>query len=205
MISKTKQKILDTSLNLFNEYGLSQITLRRIANELKMSQGNLNYHFKKREEIIEQLYHQLVLNIDKNIGLISLDEVSVKSIYTICKSILYQFYEYRFFLLDFTQIMREQSKIKTHYQQLLTIRKSQTLAIFQALIQKELIRSEELPSEYENLYTRIQILADFWMSSITIQDNPISKKTTEKYILIIFENLYPYLTKKGILEYQKIV
>lgn len=203
-MNKTKQKILDTALLLFNKHGLSKTTLRTIANELGISQGNLCYHFKKREDIIEQLYYQLVENIDKGILDINLSDISVKTMYTLYKTIAFEFYDYRFFLLDFTQIMRTHQNVKSHYNELITIRNSQMLLLIEELISKELLRKEELPNEYENLYTRIQILSDFWMSSLSIKTDVISKETTEQYIGVIFENIYPYLTKKGILEYQKI-
>ena len=57
---KTRDKILQTALNLFNQHGVPNVTLRRIAAEMFISQGNLNYHFKHREDIIEALYFQLL-------------------------------------------------------------------------------------------------------------------------------------------------
>jgi AcrR family transcriptional regulator len=38
-----------------------------IALELNMSSGNLNYHFKKREDIFEALYFEMVLEFDERI------------------------------------------------------------------------------------------------------------------------------------------
>ena len=52
----TKEIIINTALKLFNTEGLSKVTLRTIANKMGISQGNLNYHFKKRDDIIEALY-----------------------------------------------------------------------------------------------------------------------------------------------------
>ena len=41
----TKQKILDTSLELFNKNGISNVRLQQIADETGISLGNLAYHF----------------------------------------------------------------------------------------------------------------------------------------------------------------
>lgn len=202
-MNKTKQKILDTALQLFNAQGLSNISLRGIAIEMGISQGNLSYHFKKREDIIEQLYHQLVKNIDHTIEKLALSTININTIYAINKAIAHEFYEFRFFLLDFTQIMRNQEVIRVHYNKLLEIRKQQMMFFIEQLIKQQLLRPEQLENEYENLYTRIQILNDFWMSSLSIQQERISTKTTQKYVDIIFENIYPYLTEKGIEEYNK--
>ena len=61
----TKQKILSQSLHLFNSHGVSNVSLRMIADQSGISVGNLQYHFKKREDIIEALYFQLVENLNK--------------------------------------------------------------------------------------------------------------------------------------------
>ena len=56
MASKTAQRILLASLELFNHHGEANITSVDIANELDMSPGNLYYHFKGKEEIIAALF-----------------------------------------------------------------------------------------------------------------------------------------------------
>jgi AcrR family transcriptional regulator len=47
-----------------------------IALKLEMSSGNLNYHFKKREEILEALYFQMVKDFDERISKLSEIEIS---------------------------------------------------------------------------------------------------------------------------------
>jgi AcrR family transcriptional regulator len=56
MASKTAQRILLVSLELFNHHGEANITSVDIANELDMSPGNLYYHFKGKEEITAALF-----------------------------------------------------------------------------------------------------------------------------------------------------
>ncbi|MCJ8268138.1 MAG: TetR/AcrR family transcriptional regulator [Psychrosphaera sp.] len=56
MASKTAQRILLVSLELFNTHGEANITSVDIANELDMSPGNLYYHFKGKEEITAALF-----------------------------------------------------------------------------------------------------------------------------------------------------
>lgn len=56
MASKTAERILLVSLELFNQQGEANITSVDIANELDMSPGNLYYHFKGKEEIVSALF-----------------------------------------------------------------------------------------------------------------------------------------------------
>ena len=54
----TKEKILNASLKLYNSKGVSNVSLRAIADEVGISVGNLQYHFKKREEIVINIIFQ---------------------------------------------------------------------------------------------------------------------------------------------------
>lgn len=195
-MKNTKTLILETALRLFNQQGLSQVSLRTIALEMRISQGNLNYHFKKREDILEALYQELVAKIDANVVLMTHQELDLKVFFEQSKALMHYFYEYRFFMLDFVQIMREQTTIRAHYQQLQQVRELQFLEILQGLIQQGFIREKELEKEYENFYIRLTIMGDFWLSS-AINAQELKEDLVTKYNLIIFESLYPYLTKKG--------
>ncbi len=204
-MKNTKKIILKTSLQLFNTLGLSKVTLRTIAKKMGISQGNLNYHFKKREDIIEALYFQLVENIDKSMSDVQQPINPIQLLATISQTIMFNFYDYRFFLLDFVQIIRENENIKKHYANLSIKREQQFLLLFNLLIENELMRKEILPNEYKNLYKRFKILGDFWISDAEICNPKITKETISKYSEILTQAIYPFLTSKGQNEYHSIL
>jgi AcrR family transcriptional regulator len=58
---KTAERILITSLDIFNQQGENNVSSVEIAMELDISPGNLYYHFKGKEVIVAalfDLYHQ---------------------------------------------------------------------------------------------------------------------------------------------------
>ena len=53
---KTRDRILECALLLFNQRGESNISTLEIATELDMSPGNLYYHFHGKEPLIMELF-----------------------------------------------------------------------------------------------------------------------------------------------------
>jgi len=54
----TRERILQTSLALFNAQGLAAVSTHRIAAELEISPGNLHYHFKAKQLIVDRLFRR---------------------------------------------------------------------------------------------------------------------------------------------------
>jgi len=204
-MKNTKAIILNTALDLFNKEGLGKVTLRTIANKMGISQGNLNYHYKKREHIIEALYFQLVGRIDENMSKHEDKLIGLQSLFSISSMMMESFFKYRFFMLDFVLIMRENDKIKKHYLQLTKIREGQFTRLFNVLIESKILRKEVLPNEYLFLYKRFQILGDFWISSAEITESRLNNKMIKEYSDIINQAIFPYLTDIGKKAYYELV
>ena len=58
-MSKTKDKILNSARSLFNQRGVSDVTLRDIAEKVGISIGNLAYHYKNKDFMIAELFDKM--------------------------------------------------------------------------------------------------------------------------------------------------
>lgn len=201
-MNETKHKILIKSLKLFNSTGTSNVSLRNIADEVGISVGNLQYHFKKREDIIEALYFELVGKMD-TIFFVPKEDL-LKSFLNISKEIITTLYGYNFFLLDFVTITRKNHKIKSHYSELSKRRELESLKMVSVLINNNLFREELLKNEYRSLFKRIEIISNFWFSSVLIQADVLSKESIQEYSILISQSIYPYLTDEGRNQYVNI-
>ncbi len=56
---KTKDRILDVSVELFNKNGVVAITTNHIAKAMNISPGNLYFHYDNKEEIIAELFRRM--------------------------------------------------------------------------------------------------------------------------------------------------
>jgi AcrR family transcriptional regulator len=53
---RTRDRILDAALELFNERGTAAVTTNHVAAHAGISPGNLYYWFSDKDEIIRELY-----------------------------------------------------------------------------------------------------------------------------------------------------
>ena len=57
---RTRDRILDAALELFNERGTAAVTTNHVAAHAGISPGNLYYWFSDKDEIVRELYARLV-------------------------------------------------------------------------------------------------------------------------------------------------
>lgn len=58
MKRELKTEILETAAHLFDEAGWDGVSMRRIADTLGISVGNLTYHYKRKEDLLEAVMQQ---------------------------------------------------------------------------------------------------------------------------------------------------
>lgn len=67
MAKKTKENILNTAKQLFYEQGYTRTTTRQIAEKLGISQSNLFYYFKTKDDILKTLMQIYYKNLSEQI------------------------------------------------------------------------------------------------------------------------------------------
>ncbi len=203
-MNKTKQKIADTALDLFNTHGFQQVTIRMIALELKMSSGNLNYHFKKREDILEVLYFQMAQDFDDRIEHLSETMISLEQIRNDIYKSMERMVQYKFIWTDLYSLLKINDKIFEHFKTVYNNRIEGYLFLFRRLSEMGLMRKATLPEEYEMLAERMIQFGDTWIYSSEVYRKKSTKEHIEHQSKAMLAMLYPYLTLEGAAEYSKL-
>ena len=61
---KTRDRILLAARRLFNLHGYGNVTIAQLAKELKMTKGNLWYHFNDKQSLLEALSEEFITLYD---------------------------------------------------------------------------------------------------------------------------------------------
>ena len=102
----TRDRILLTSLALFNAEGLAAVSTHKIAAEMGISPGNLHHHFKAKQLIVERLF----VRFEQRLGLLNGSTAAVAAIDDLWLALHLRFEaidEYRFVYRDMAFLAAE--------------------------------------------------------------------------------------------------
>ena len=202
---KTRERILEAALRQFNEVGTDQATVRSVAEEVGISHGNLCYHFKNTDVLIEALYDRLIEELEEPVGKSQLPKAELTDIIQSTEATFRLLYKYRFLLLDFVRIIRRVGPIRDKFRALMQLRRRQFHAAFQQLITQGWMREEWLPGQYDHLITNLLILGDNWIPNAEIHFDEKGENVIRYYLEAFLGGLAPYLTEKGLEEYKRFL
>lgn len=133
---KTRDRILLTSLLLFNQEGEQNVTTVDIANEMDISPGNLYYHFKGKESIIEALYNNYELQLSGLLNQSLEHTLSVEDHWLFIYILFEEIYKFRFFYLNVADIMFKYPDIERRFRRLLLLKIDTIEALCKNLLQR---------------------------------------------------------------------
>jgi AcrR family transcriptional regulator len=201
----TKQRILHTSLQLFNQYGVDAVTVRHIAKELGISHGNLCYHFPNTDAIAEKLYEQLIEELNSVLHEPELFyTINLQTLYNLCAFVFEKLYKYKFLIQDFISLIRRNPNLKQKHRDLVASRRLFFQTGIQAGIQAGFLKPDIIEGQYENFFNQLFIISDFWLASAEILYEGKEEDKLQTYLNITFTLMVPYLTETGLVEYKAL-
>ncbi|MCH2044640.1 MAG: TetR/AcrR family transcriptional regulator [Saprospiraceae bacterium] len=204
-MKKTKQRITDKAKELFNQQGFSQVTIRMIASSLGMSSGNLNYHFKKREDILEFLYFEMVSAFDQRVKTLKTNQLSLVFMQQEVLRSMRRMLEYSFFWTDLYNLLKSNQKIRAHFERVRKDRINGYLYLFNFFIEISILNKPSYSEEYRFLAERMINYSNTWIYSSQLYTNERSnQQLIQKASFHLLSMLYPYLSSTGKEEFDKL-
>lgn len=102
---RTRQRILDTTLALYNERGEPRVSTSLIAAELGISAGNLHYHFRRKDELSAALLDCFVAEFDALLPPSGWRADGIEDAWLLLHLLFESLWRYRFLFRDLSGIM----------------------------------------------------------------------------------------------------
>lgn len=198
----TKEKIIRSSISLFNHQGVVNVRLQHIADEVGISVGNLAYHFYSKEAIINSIVEQLsdilkpIINGHKEFpSLLDFDTQLARYYHLLV--------QYSFFFTDLVEIQR-------NYPNQYLSRESSTneiiLQIYNWLKQNErngLLIEELREGHYFIIAQTIWMIITFYLTRPL--DEKKKKDSERGFKEMVWSQILPHFTENGKMEFEVLI
>jgi AcrR family transcriptional regulator len=159
---RTRERILELSLRLFNEFGEPNITTTVIAEEMTISPGNLYYHFRNKDDIVNSLFVQFEAEIERMLAVPADRRPNIEDVWMYLHLMFELVWRYRFFYRDLSDLLSRNRKLELHFKQIVAhkIKVARQLCI--GLRGDKALEAGDL--EIDALATNMVVVATYWLS-----------------------------------------
>jgi len=188
----TQFRILQAALDLFNEHGSTAVSSNRIAERCGISKGNLQYHFKNKQEIIYALFQQAIHEMDggwyRDHLAPTLDHMAtmfVRQLQLILK--------YRFFYREMGDLLRQDPQLRKRYADNRE-RRMRDLEKFMLTLQSAgLMRFPPDPKRLRSIVDVTWIVNENWLNYMDYHDREVTVEVMLEGYAETLEVLRPYI------------
>ncbi len=200
---KTKEQIKLKGLELFNAEGISNITLRNIAKDLGKSYGNITYHYKTKEQLIQVLYIDMLEELKLIGAQLHKSSNLFVSIINAPKLTFDLSLKYLFLFKDYIEIKRNYSAIAQAIDFSNSERKKGYKQLLSALQQQGLFRKDLDGEDLDYLMELSGAMRTFFFLNLAKSEYN-APDLRDRYVEYINRLIIPYLSRKGKEEYLAI-
>lgn len=204
---KTKDKIVKASLELFNLYGERSVTTNHIAAHIKISPGNLYYHYRNKSDIIARIFDQYEQAVASLFTLPTDRAITLEDRASLTATLLDLIWEYRFMHRDLVGMLENDAGLKERYQEFASQGIKSTEQVYRTMCENGFMTIPE--EQIKPLALNIWILVTSWTTYLrTALGVPEEQLTREQLNQVIYQMTFlemPYLTEATREETQQLL
>lgn len=191
-----RERILISSIDLFNQSGVVAVTTNHIAAHLGISPGNLYFHFRNKEEIILELF-ELMCEETYDIWKPSANtQIHATSPMELIEKSYETFWKYRFFHREMYHLRRKDPSLakrwKTHIAKTMRLLQSMYAQWIKAGVMKKLTN----PREMQMISDTVLITSSSFLQFFESPEKPATRRSLKTGIEHLAIFLLPYHTEE---------
>ncbi|MFZ5512171.1 MAG: TetR/AcrR family transcriptional regulator [Pseudomonadota bacterium] len=159
---RTRERILETSLRLFNDFGEPNVTTTGIADDLNISPGNLYYHFHSKDEIVNALFADFEKEIEATLTAPARRQANVEDMWLFLHLLFESIWRYRFLYRDLDDLLSRNRTLEIHFKQILAHKVKTATALCEGLVAAGEMMAA--PAEIHALAQNMTVVATYWLS-----------------------------------------
>jgi len=188
---QTRQRILDASLAMFNAQGEPNVTTNHIADELEISPGNLYYHFRNKDDIIEQLFAGYEARMDAALAAPEGRLPGLEDVWLQLHLVFECIWDYRFLYRDLVDILTRNRRLRMRFARILKRADERAHAVLRGLLQAGILRASV--AEMNAAATNILVIATFWMNYAAARGDHDERASIRDGIVQVMMSISPFL------------
>ena len=164
---RTAERILETTLLLFNRFGEPNVSTTLISAELGISPGNLYYHYPAKDELINGLFDRY----ERALGelLRAADGVTnVEDAWLFFHMLFELIWSYRFLYRDLNDLLSKNRRLETHFQSVLKNKARAVQQVLGGLGRGNAMRIDS--RDAEPVATAMVVVLTYWLSFEYVKD-----------------------------------
>ncbi len=202
---RTRERILELSLKLFNDFGEPNVTTTVIADEMNISPGNLYYHFDNKDEIVNSIFADFEKEMDALLSApLKRLSVSVEDAWLYLHLVFELIWKYRFIYRDLTDLLSRNRIIETHFKRILG--ESEKVALALAGGMRHAGQLDASDGQIKALATNMVLVATYWLNFEYVQEprKPIDSAAMGRGAYQMMSMVAPYLKGDARLLFEKL-
>jgi AcrR family transcriptional regulator len=163
---RTRERILELSLRLFNDFGEPNVNTTLIAEQMAISPGNLYYHFKNKDDIIQSIFQQFERELDPLLAAARSPApgraANVEDAWLFLHVLFELIWKYRFFYRDLNNLLINSRKLEVRFKSLLEDKVNMARWLCNGLASRGELKATR--AEVDALATNMVVVATYWVS-----------------------------------------
>jgi AcrR family transcriptional regulator len=159
---RTRERILAVSLRLFNDRGEAHVTTGMIADELDISPGNLYYHFRNKDQIVERLFERYEERISIEPPQPSAGAGAIEDLWLYLHLMFEAIWDYRFLYRNLEDIVGRNRRLRERFRRIVDAKLAAVEGLCRGLARGGLM--EATPGEVRALSVNVLVVATYWLN-----------------------------------------
>ena len=176
---------------MFNEQGEPNVTTNHIADEMDISPGNLYYHFRNKDDIIEQLFARYEERMDAALVAPESRLPELEDIWLQLHLVFECIWDFRFLYRDLIDILSRNRRLRMRFARILKRASESSVEVMRGLVRAGIMRASA--AEIEATATNILVIATFWLNYASATGERDEQIAIRKGIVQVMMLMAPFL------------